>query len=83
MFSNSTKYAIRAIVHMLQHQDKGKNTVVEMATELSIPQPYLSKVLQQLISRSSILIMKVKVIILLAVKTQITPLELQMILFKL
>lgn len=48
MFSNSTKYAIRAIVHMLQHQDNGKNTVVEMATELSIPQPYLSKVLQQL-----------------------------------
>ena len=48
MFSNSTKYAIRAIVHMLQHQDKGKNTVVEMATELRIPQPYLSKVLQQL-----------------------------------
>ena len=54
MFSNSTKYAIRAIVHMLQHQDKGKNTVVEMATELSIPQPYLSKVLQQL-SKSGII----------------------------
>ena len=54
MFSNSTKYAIRAIVHMLQHQDKGKNTVVEMATELRIPQPYLSKVLQQL-SRSGII----------------------------
>ena len=54
MFSNSTKYAIRAIVHMLQHQDKGKNTVVEMATELRIPQPYLSKVLQQL-SRSGVI----------------------------
>ena len=54
MFSNSTKYAIRAIVHILQHQDKGKNTVVEMATELSIPQPYLSKVLQQL-SKSGII----------------------------
>ena len=54
MFSNSTKYAIRAIVHMLQHHDKGKNTVVEMATELSIPQPYLSKVLQQL-SKSGII----------------------------
>ena len=48
MFSNSTKYAIRAIVHMLKHQDKGKNTVAEIAKELSIPQPYLSKVLQQL-----------------------------------
>ena len=54
MFSNSTKYAIRTIVHMLQNQDKGKNTVVEMATELSIPQPYLSKVLQQL-SKSGII----------------------------
>ena len=54
MFSNSTKYAIRAIVHMLKHQDKGKNTVVEMATELHIPQPYLSKVLQQL-SKSDVI----------------------------
>ena len=54
MFSSSTKYAIRAIVHMLQHQNKGKNTVGEMATELSIPQPYLSKVLQQL-SKSGII----------------------------
>lgn len=54
MFSNSTKYAIRAIVYMLQHQDNGKNTVVEMAAALSIPQPYLSKVLQQL-SKSGII----------------------------
>jgi Rrf2 family iron-sulfur cluster assembly transcriptional regulator len=54
MFSNSTKYAIRAIVYMLQHRNKGKNTVVEMATELSIPQPYLGKVLQQL-SKSGVI----------------------------
>ena len=54
MFSNSTKYAIRAIVYMLQNQDKGKNTVVEMASELNIPQPYLSKVLQQL-SKSDVI----------------------------
>ena len=39
---------------MLKHQDKGKNTVVEMATELHIPQPYLSKVLQQL-SKSDVI----------------------------
>jgi Rrf2 family protein len=39
---------------MLQNQNKGKNTVVEMATELSIPQPYLSKVLQQL-SKSGVI----------------------------
>lgn len=48
MFSSSTKYAIRAIVYMLQNQDQGKHTVGEMASELNIPQPYLSKVLQQL-----------------------------------
>jgi Rrf2 family iron-sulfur cluster assembly transcriptional regulator len=54
MFTNSTKYAIRSIVHMLKNQENGKCTVVEMATELSIPQPYLSKVLQQL-SKSNII----------------------------
>ena len=54
MFSNSTKYAIRAIVHMLQNQDKGKNTVVDMANKLNMPQPYLSKILQQL-SKSNII----------------------------
>lgn len=54
MFSNSTKYAIRAIVHMINDKTDGKNTVVDMASELSIPQPYLSKVLQQL-SKSGII----------------------------
>ena len=48
MFSNSTKYAIRAIVHMMEAEGDGKNTVVDLATELDIPQPYLSKILQQL-----------------------------------
>ncbi|MEN8249009.1 MAG: Rrf2 family transcriptional regulator [Bacteroidota bacterium] len=48
MFSNSTKYAIRAIVHMLENQQNGKHRVVEMASKLEIPQPFLSKVLQQL-----------------------------------
>lgn len=54
MFSNSTKYAIRAIVYMLQNMENGKSTVVDMATQLNIPQPYLSKVMQQL-SRSNII----------------------------
>ena len=54
MFSNSTKYAIRAIVYMMNDKENGKNTVVEMARKLSIPQPYLSKVLQQL-SKSRII----------------------------
>jgi Rrf2 family transcriptional regulator, iron-sulfur cluster assembly transcription factor len=54
MFSNSTKYAIRAIVYMINDKDHRKNTVVDMASELSVPQPYLSKVLQQL-SKSGII----------------------------
>ncbi len=48
MFSNSTKYAIRAIVYIMENQHERKDTVVKMAEELKIPQPYLSKVLQQL-----------------------------------
>ncbi len=48
MFSNSTKYAIRAIVYIMENQHERKDTVVKMAKELKIPQPYLSKVLQQL-----------------------------------
>ena len=48
MFSNSTKYGIRAIVYMMKNQASEKSTVVEMATKLNIPQPFLSKILQQL-----------------------------------
>ena len=54
MFSNSTKYAIRSIVHMLKNGGKGKFTVVQMAEELDIPQPFLSKIMQQL-SKSQII----------------------------
>lgn len=54
MFSNSTKYAIRTIEYLLFNQDKGKNTVGELAEQLDIPQPYLSKVMQQL-SKSGII----------------------------
>jgi len=54
MFSNSTQYAIRTIVYMAKNDKKGKKTVVNMAKELNIPQPYLSKVLQQL-SKSGII----------------------------
>jgi Rrf2 family iron-sulfur cluster assembly transcriptional regulator len=54
MFSNSTKYAIRSIVYMMKGEDNARHTVLNMATELNIPQPYLSKVLQQL-SKSKII----------------------------
>jgi Rrf2 family protein len=54
MFSNSTKYAIRSIVYMLNAGANQKHTVVDMANDLEIPQPFLSKIMQQL-SRSGII----------------------------
>ncbi len=48
MFSNSTKYAIRTIEYLLLNQDQDKLSVIKLATELDIPQPYLSKIMQQL-----------------------------------
>ncbi|MCB0505855.1 MAG: Rrf2 family transcriptional regulator [Cyclobacteriaceae bacterium] len=48
MFSNSTKYAIRTIEYLLFNKEGGKNTVGALAKELDIPQPYLSKIMQQL-----------------------------------
>lgn len=54
MFSNSTQYAVRSIVHMLKEGGTGRFTVVQMANELDIPQPFLSKIMQQL-SKSKII----------------------------
>ena len=48
MFSHSTQYAIRAIEYLLLNPNNGNRSVVELASELNIPQPYLSKVMQQL-----------------------------------
>jgi len=48
MFSNSTKYAIRTIEYLLNNQNDDKRSVVKLASELNIPQPYLSKIMQQL-----------------------------------
>lgn len=48
MFSNSTKYAIRAIEYLLLNQGNNKLSVVTLASELDIPQPFLSKIMQQL-----------------------------------
>ena len=48
MFSNSTKYAIRTIVELSKAEESEKQTVDYLATELDIPKPFLSKILQQL-----------------------------------
>ncbi len=48
MFSNSTKYAIRTIEYLLNHHGDEKLSVANLAKELDIPQPFLSKIMQQL-----------------------------------
>ncbi len=48
MFSNSTKYAIRAIDYLLRNHNNEKTSVIKLATELDIPQPFLGKIMQQL-----------------------------------
>ena len=48
MFSNSAKYAIRTIEFLLQNQNSEMLSVIKLAAELDIPQPYLSKIMQQL-----------------------------------
>lgn len=49
MFSNATKYAIRTVLH-LAGKDKTtpKSKVSDLAKELGLPKPYLSKILQKL-----------------------------------
>ena len=54
MFSNSTKYAIRAILYLSSLDVGKKSTVDDVAAELDLPKPYLSKLLQQL-SRNTII----------------------------
>ena len=53
MFSNSTKYAIRTVLHLARTPNR-KFTVHELSEELKIPAPFLSKILQQL-SRNSVI----------------------------
>lgn len=49
MFSNSAKYAIRTVLFLAREEDVEKKFKVgEIAAELNIPSPYLSKILQQL-----------------------------------
>ena len=48
MFSNSVKYAIRTVFYIAQFPHSHKCTVKEISAKLSIPKPYLGKILQQL-----------------------------------
>jgi Rrf2 family protein len=49
MFSNATKYAIRTVLFLAgKEQGELKCKVSNLATELNIPKPFLSKILQKL-----------------------------------
>lgn len=54
MFSNSTKYAIRAILQLSTLPPQERATVDELASVLDLPKAYLSKLLQQL-SRADVI----------------------------
>ena len=49
MLSNASKYAIRSVLYLSVHVEKNKKIgVKKIADELEVPQPFLSKLLQQL-----------------------------------
>lgn len=50
MLSNASKYAIKAMLFLMLHAtDKNKIGVKIIANELAIPEPFLAKLLQQLV----------------------------------
>ena len=49
MLSNTSKYAIRAVIYLALYSTKEKKVgIKEVASELDIPSPFLGKILQQL-----------------------------------
>jgi Rrf2 family protein len=47
--SNSCKYAIRSVLFLASHQEKNKRIGVKVIAEkIDVPQPFLSKILQEL-----------------------------------
>ena len=52
IISNTCKYAIRAVVYIAMNQSETKKIgIKEIASELELPSPFLSKILQQLAKR--------------------------------
>ena len=52
MFSNSSKYAIKALAYIVNYSSyENKLLVKEIATKIEVPKPFLSKILQQLSSK--------------------------------
>jgi Rrf2 family protein len=53
MLSNSSKYAVKALVHLVNNSsERNKILVRHLAEATELPQPYLSKLLQQLTSKN-------------------------------
>jgi len=49
MLSNTCKYALRAVLYLAINQDKdNKIGIKQISSDLSIPRPFLGKILQQL-----------------------------------
>lgn len=48
MFSQTTEYALRAIVFLAQHQDEGPIGNAKIAERTQVPPSYLAKILQSL-----------------------------------
>ncbi len=49
MLSNSCRYGIRAVIYIASRQEKNKKTgLTQISKDLSLPAPFLAKILQQL-----------------------------------
>ena len=55
MFSNTTKYAIKAVLYLAINSNTEKRVVIsEIANSINVPQAYIAKLLQEL-SRKNII----------------------------
>ncbi len=55
MLSNSSKYALKAVIYLTLHTDENrKMTVKEMSSHIKVPQAYVAKLLQDLSKRNLI-----------------------------
>jgi Rrf2 family protein len=51
MLSNTGEYALRAVIHLAEHEGEGPVRVEDVAGSLGVPRNYLSKILHTLVKR--------------------------------
>jgi Rrf2 family protein len=51
MLSNTGEYALRAMIHLAEHEGEGPVRVEDVASALCVPRNYLSKILHTLVKR--------------------------------